>query len=83
MKATAIENSIVILRSEFCEAWRTVDGFEVPAAFFLETPCRDYSELLSLPNAVTFEGRLYGKSGWNSDTYKAYYNTNIKTARKV
>jgi len=43
-------------------------------------PCADYQELKRLPSAVIFEGRLYGRTGWNSDRHVAYYRTDAPVA---
>ena len=44
------------------------------------TPCADHQELRLLPSAVVFEGRLYGRTGWNSDRHVAYYRTDAPIA---
>ena len=36
-----------------------------------------------LPNVIEVEGRLYGKSGWDSDKEKAYYRTDMIIAKGV
>ena len=35
----------------------------------------DYSVVKKLPKAIEFRGKIYGFSGWNSDSKKAYYST--------
>lgn len=32
-----------------------------------------YDDFKSLPQAVTFNGKVFGKTGWNSDRGVAYY----------
>jgi hypothetical protein len=32
---------------------------------------------------LTYEGKTYGFSGWNSDTMRAYYRDNIEVARRA
>lgn len=43
--------------------------------YWLETDCADYEALKVLPQALQFEGRTYGRTGWNSDRGVAYYST--------
>jgi hypothetical protein len=62
--ATAILNSLVVLNHG------TLDG-----ECFAVVSCGDYSIYKALPAAVTFQGRAYGRTGWNSDTGHAYYKT--------
>ena len=40
--------------------------------------CQDCNEFLRLPKAVKFEGQVYGKTGWNSDRYVAYFRNDAK-----
>lgn len=42
---------------------------------FIKVPCHDFAEFRRLPAAINFEGKAYGKSGWNSDHNVAYYRT--------
>lgn len=46
----------------------------------LETDCRDFDHYSTLPEAVTFQGRVYGKTGWSSDTGRACYKTAARIA---
>lgn len=41
----------------------------------IETSCEDYDAYKALPAAVTFDGQVFGKKGWNSDKGRAYYGT--------
>jgi hypothetical protein len=47
----------------------------------LTAGCADYDEYKSLPAAVRYEGQVYGKAGWNSDTNAVYYRTDVKIAK--
>jgi hypothetical protein len=38
--------------------------------------CRDYDHFVSLPEVVEYQGRQLGKTGWNSDNHRAYYQNN-------
>jgi hypothetical protein len=49
----------------------------------LTTECVDYDAFMALPSAVEFKGQIFGKSGWNSDRGKAYYNNNTRVARSI
>jgi hypothetical protein len=51
------------------------DGLKV-----LTVDCLDYDAYVSLPELVRFDGRVFGLTGWNSDTCLAYYRDNVKWA---
>lgn len=42
-----------------------------------------YGSFKRLPAAVEYAGRIYGKSGYNSDRNKAYYKAGLPLARRV
>ncbi len=46
-------------------------------AWYADSPMHvgDFAEYRSFPNLVTFDGRLYGKSCWNSDRMVVVYCT--------
>ena len=50
---------------------------------FLEVKISDYDDFAALPIAVEFAGRIYGKSGWNSDSLIAYYRTDWPMAKSI
>lgn len=43
--------------------------------------CRDYDHYSFLPEVVSHHGRLLGKTGWNSDTQRAHYQSNAPMVR--
>ena len=45
--------------------------------------CSSYDHFKTLPQAVSHNGILCGKSGWNSDKNEAYYQSNASLVRKV
>lgn len=49
----------------------------------LITSCKDYDHYATLPCVVNFDGKLFGKTGWNSDTNKACYKSHTSVAFKV
>jgi hypothetical protein len=49
--------------------------YQMESVHWLETDCADYTAWSALPPAVTFEGRSYGRTGWNSDRCIACYST--------
>ncbi len=57
------------------EAQLLPDGVRV-----LLVPCNQVDDMRALPKAVTFEGRRYGKTGWNSDSLVAYYRDDARFA---
>lgn len=46
----------------------------------IETTCRDYDHYRSLPDAVTYNGVVCGKTGWNSDRGYACYKSGVALA---
>lgn len=40
---------------------------------WLETRVADAEEYLALPKVVNFQGTIFYRTGWNSDTGTAYY----------
>lgn len=67
---------------------QAVDGIKVASAYkvdgigFLHTAVSpdNYDEYKALPNACLWDGVLYGKAGWNSDTGIVIYRTDRKVA---
>lgn len=45
--------------------------------------CQDFDQYKELPSAVSFNGVLCGKTGWNSDKNRAYYQSTGLVARKA
>lgn len=72
MKATALPDTLNVLRY-----------WEIEGVHGLESECRDYLHFANLPGAVTFMGRVYTKTGWNSDRGIVCYQTNRPYARAV
>ena len=60
-----------------------ISSWEVEGTHGLETPCSDYGEYIGLPAAVEYQGRRYGKTGWNSDKDLAYYQTSKNFALAI
>jgi len=74
--AKRVENEFVV------EQYGACDGDEwLTLAIDPDDP---YSAFKALPDVIEFEfnGRKYGKTGFNSDTNVAYYSTGAKIARK-
>lgn len=67
LTAQPIPNAIPIMSAY------TLDGIK-----WAETSCRDYDQFATLPPAISIEGDVYARSGWNSDSCKAYYRTGWK-----
>lgn len=41
----------------------------------VEIQCNDYDHLKTLPEAVMYNDKVHVRTGWNSDTHRAYYKT--------
>lgn len=46
----------------------------------ITTDCIDYDEYHNLPQVVEYRGRVFGKTGWNSDLNLAYFRTDARVA---
>lgn len=49
----------------------------------LTVGCTDYADFVMAPPALRFEGKVYGRSGWNSDKCESYYRTDCHVAYAV
>lgn len=47
------------------------------------TACRDFNAYLDLPDAIEVEGKVLGKTGWNSDRSLAYFRDDAKLGKVV
>lgn len=56
---------------------------DIEGVLCLITDCHDYDHYVSLPEAVTYNGVLCGKTGWNSDKGRVYYQSDAALARVV
>lgn len=45
--------------------------------------CNDYDHFKRLPEVVSYNGMLLGKSGWNSDTNRCHYQSNANIVKVV
>lgn len=68
--ATAIKNAV-----EVVEVQKLPDG-----DVCIITDCPDYDAYRALPKAVSFDGKNFGLTGWNSDTGRACYKASKKFA---
>jgi len=69
MEGKAVLGSVLLLSAHVLEG-----------VLWLEVPCAGYEELKALSAALEYEGRVCGRSGWNSDRGVAYYNSGRKSA---
>lgn len=64
----------------------SVEPSECDGDYFLTVdidPADPYGSFKKLPAGLEYEGRLYGKSAYNSDRNKAYYKAGLPLARRV
>ena len=74
-KAQAIKDAVIITGGPYF-----IDGdWWVDA----RVDANDYCAFRAMPKAISFEGRTYGLSAWNSDTGRVAYTTRTMVARKV
>ena len=65
MLATPIENAITIRSAETLP-----DGVKV-----VQLDVADYIDFIRSPHAIEYNGAVYGRSGWNSDSHVVYYRS--------
>lgn len=76
MQATPIENAVIVAQAYKLDG---VSYLEISLISDSGQGDVTYQDYKALPNALEFEGVTYGKSGWNSDSFKAYYNTRVSS----
>lgn len=54
------------------------DGVQV-----VTVPCADYDAVQALPRAIELGGVRYGRTGWNSDRFIAYFRSDATIATAV
>jgi len=65
MLASPIENAITIRSAETLP-----DGVKV-----VQLDVADYMDFIRSPHAIKYDGEVYGRSGWNSDSHVVYYRS--------
>lgn len=50
---------------------------------YITATCYDYEHFRSLPDVISFNSQICGKSAWNSDKCVVYYRSDMKFARAV
>ena len=45
--------------------------------------CHDYDHFRTLPDVVSYAGVMMGKTGWNSDTGHAHYQSGTTTLQVI
>tara|TARA_R100000008_G_C3527117_1_gene137177 strand:+ start:448 stop:678 length:231 start_codon:yes stop_codon:yes gene_type:complete len=68
--ATPLENALVVR-----DALTLPDGVGV-----VMIDCYDYVEYKRTPSGIVYDGKVYGRTGWNSDKHVVYYRTDAKPA---
>lgn len=71
--ANAVSSAIAVLSLETLP-----DGVQV-----VTVPCADFAALEALPQAIELEGQHYGRTGWNSDRFVAYFRSDKAVATAV
>jgi hypothetical protein len=60
-----------------------ISSYKLEGALWVEVPCSGYEALEALPAALEYEGKVCGRTGWNSDRGVAYYSSSRKVAKGV
>ena len=69
--------------AQVVQAVPLLTAYEFEGDFWIETECVGYGEFRKAPKALSFEGRTYGRTGWDSDKCRAYYSTRQQVAYAV
>jgi len=68
--AKPLENALIVKSVETLP-----DGVKV-----VTLDCRDWAAFGQSPSALEYDGEVFGRTGWNSDTHIVYYRTDAKPA---
>lgn len=55
-------------------------GYEIDGVSGVIVDCSDFDSFKILPAALSFQDKVLGKTGWNSDKCEAYYQSNALIA---
>ena len=69
MQASIVRNSVMLQSTAIIEG-----------VLCLVVDCADFDAYKGLPAALSYEGRVCGKTGWNSDKNVAYFQSNRTVA---
>lgn len=72
MKAKVENDWVSVVAASVCEG-----------VHFAMVACADYEAYCALPQVISFEGRLLGRTGWNSDKGVAYFRSDAKMGRVI
>ena len=61
-------------------AFNLVNAISSEGITCLVVDCKDFDHFVTLPAALSYQGHVCGKTGWNSDKNAAYYQSNAKVA---
>lgn len=70
MEAFAIKDKILITVKHVIEGQVVV-----------ETTCNDFDDFKRLPDVISYNGTICGKTGWSSDTGYACYKSGVNVAQ--
>jgi len=70
-RALKVENSVIV---------NTVETLPTGVKVLTIDYCGDYTQI---PKALLYEGKVYGRSGWNSDRNTVYFRSDIKLAFSI
>lgn len=70
MQAKIIDEEMLILTYECIEGVHCV-----------MVECSGYEHFVALPNVIEYQSNRLGKTGWNSDTHRAHYQSNAMRAK--
>ncbi len=51
--------------------------------YVAEVDCQDFADFKALPSAIVYDGKVLGKTGWNSDSCKACYKSGVPLAKSL
>jgi hypothetical protein len=51
--------------------------------YVAEVDCSGFDDFKALPSAIEYDGKVLGKTGWNSDSNRACYKSGVPLAKGV
>lgn len=62
---------------------RLLSLYFIEGQYVAEVSCSDFDDYKALPDAIKYDGKVLGKTGWNSDSCKACYKSGVALALRA
>lgn len=72
------------MQAKILPGFLKINTFEIiEGEFIAETDCADFDQYKSLPMVIEVQGKILGKTGWNSDRGYAAYKERVLLGRMI